>query len=355
MRFDIIKERIQKYMIIKNKLNLNLKNNCLKIYKNNKYRIGNNIILDKRIGSDSYALNGIVYNANFRDIKDNYNFACRISIFKKQEILNLKIQEKLTNLINKCPHFPLFYGYILCNPLDYDKSDSFIKSDKNDISIKQENELLPILIQNAKNENKQLSISFLELADGDFYSLIKNKNKLRYEEEIFNAIGQMFIAIMFYYQEIKIMHTDTQPGNFLYHKIEKGGYFYYKIFGKKYYLKNIGYLWIINDFEMSLSFKYMEKFKKNIMNDFLYLLHYSLPFEKFKWYINPNYHKLYKLEIKIYNLFYKNINDYKESFNIKDLKKAEKFILNLLVSNNILLTKINRNEKIINNIPYEIQ
>jgi hypothetical protein len=51
-----------------------------------------------------------------------------------------------------------------------------------------------------------------------------------------------------------MMHTQVI---FLYHKIKKGGYFHYNIYGKDYYLENLGYLWIIWDFELSISFDKM--------------------------------------------------------------------------------------------------
>jgi hypothetical protein len=43
-------------------------------------------------------------------------------------------------------------------------------------------------------------------------------------------------------------HNDAHAGNFLFHKIKPGGYFHYNIYGKDYYLENIGYLWVIWDF-----------------------------------------------------------------------------------------------------------
>jgi len=40
-------------------------------------------------------------------------------------------------------------------------------------------------------------------------------------------------------------------GNFLFHKLSKtGGHIHYKIYGNDIYIKNLGYLWVINDFDL---------------------------------------------------------------------------------------------------------
>jgi predicted unusual protein kinase regulating ubiquinone biosynthesis (AarF/ABC1/UbiB family) len=66
-----------------------------------------------------------------------------------------------------------------------------------------------------------------------------------------NALTQIFISLLFFYQETGYYHNDAHWGNFLYHKIKKGGYFHYKINGKSYYIENIGYLWVIWDFGLA--------------------------------------------------------------------------------------------------------
>ena len=55
----------------------------------------------------------------------------------------------------------------------------------------------------------------------------------------------MSIAIL---HSLGINHNDCHAGNFLYHKIKPGGCFHYKINGVDFYIKNLGYLWVIWDF-----------------------------------------------------------------------------------------------------------
>jgi hypothetical protein len=53
---------------------------------------------------------------------------------------------------------------------------------------------------------------------------------------------------MFFNNYTKCYHNDAHSGNFLYHKITPGGYFHYNLYGKDFYLENIGFLWVIWDF-----------------------------------------------------------------------------------------------------------
>ena len=66
-------------------------------------------------------------------------------------------------------------------------------------------------------------------------------------------------------------HRDTHGNNFLIHFIKSGGYFHYRIYNENYYLENIGYLVVINDFGLVKD-----------LNDFTLLY----DFKKFiKWFI----------------------------------------------------------------------
>ena len=84
---------------------------------------------------------------------------------------------------------------------------------------------------------------------------------------------QIFISIMFFHYYTNSHHNDAHSGNFLYHKIKPGGYFHYNIYGKDYYLENIGYLWVIWDFGLATHFSKTRKigttnFQKTISTDY---------------------------------------------------------------------------------------
>ena len=55
---------------------------------------------------------------------------------------------------------------------------------------------------------------------------------------------------------------DSHSGNFLFRKIKKGGYYHYNIYGKDYYVENLGYVWEIQDFGFSHGFNNSEEINK---------------------------------------------------------------------------------------------
>jgi len=264
-------DRINYFLILKKYLSTIKKiNSCLRLYNIdtiNKlpiYRIGTNIILDKPIGQPSK--HGIVFLSHFKsNIKygtkyDKLNkFAVKItnqSRRHKKEIEILKIiTQKVIEL--KCPHFPISYGYLRCdNPkIKSNNSDDYsIVKDKHFDS-----NLLPEII----NKYNKVYIQINELASGDFINILITTNK-----NLINNIVQMFISIMFFHNVTNYYHNDAHPGNFLYHKIKPGGYFHYNIYGKDFYLENIGYLWMIWDFGLVKSFKEAKKDKISINTDY---------------------------------------------------------------------------------------
>jgi hypothetical protein len=356
-----IEDRIRYSLLLKKLLNIqNNKNKCIKIYKivdgNPIYRIGNNIILKKRIGSDS--AHAIVFLSSFR-IKPQkiFKYACKVVIINDKILKDLEIQKILTKAIVKCPHFPILYGSLICDNNSY---DSFVKSNSKDLSIKNDVELYPEIIQKGKRENKSILITFNELANGDLEMFLKNPNIKN--SEILNTLGQMFMSIMFYHQETKMIHDDLHWNNFLYHKIKKGGYFYYKILGKDYYLKNIGYLWIIWDYENSIPFEINEINKKrlDIFKDYYYSILYSfLPYKSKKSSYKLGWNKISHINNnekinKIMQDIYKKIININVGYSIENLKIVINIILNILLSYKILLSKIPKKSKIINEIPYII-
>jgi hypothetical protein len=322
-----IEDRIRYYLLLKKflKININLNKQCINIYKINNdkpiYQIGNNIILKEKIGSES--AHGIVYLATFMNrTRRLFKYACKIVIINPNILLDLEIQKKLSKAINRCPHFYLLYNYFKCTNINF----------KN---IK----LYPPLIKKAKKEKKELLISFLELANGDLNIFLKNS---KYDNTLLlNALGQIFISLLFYYSIIKKKHNDAHGGNFLFHKIKKGGFFHYKLFDNDYYLENLGYLWLIHDFEKSTPLN-----NNYINSDFNYVFYSLLPPVYGGWNKYSNYkNKRIKLILE----------DVKQIYNeFRQLNKNNLFqeLIKLLTKYNILSTKIDNKSTIINKMPY---
>jgi hypothetical protein len=338
-------DRVNYYILIKQYL-LKIKDtkNCLRLYNfDNKtnlpiYRVGKDIILDKKIGSDSAF--GIVFLGHFKsNVKlgtkfDKLNkFAVKITNQTRDNKNEIIILNKLTKLVIdfKCPHFPISYGSLRCN-------NSRAKSDNpDDYSIVNDKHKKVKLFPKLINKNKSLLIQINELATGDLDSIIESK--LNYD--FLNTITQVFISIMFFQHYSKYYHNDAHAGNFLYHKIKPGGYFHYNIYGIDYYLENKGYLWVIWDFGL---IEPIANNKLDICNDFEFIL------DKLDYYDN-----IIKAEETNFltNLYSDVVSNYD---NIKDLDKVQnlyKDILDYFVNNVSSFTTI-KPSNIINNKPYII-
>jgi hypothetical protein len=247
-----------RYLILMRRELKGKKEGCLRVYKENpdktySYRIGNRIILKKRIGSNS--VYGIVYLSEFREKnKKIFTFASKVYPHMNSKTkMELELLNKLTNVVRMelCPHFPIFYGHVICEKILNNKNkfnkDSFKKSNLKDKTISQKINKFPDLV--IINLKKRFITTFNELANGDlwkFFELYGNNSSY-----IINALIQQLLSIMFFNYYTNRIHNDTHAGNFLYHKIKAGGYFHYKLFGIDYYLENLGFLWVIWDFDLS--------------------------------------------------------------------------------------------------------
>jgi hypothetical protein len=157
-----------------------------------------------------------------------------------------------------------------------------------------------------------------------------------------------------------MIHNDCHWGNFLYHKINKGGYFHYKLFGENFYLENLGFLWVIWDFELATSIK--EEYDEDgyiFMDDFNRIIKCILP----NYYIH-NYHNykgwndIIKLENRenmrdFFELIYPILNDYlinyDSNISIDELINLVKRLIRYFKDKNWLFSKI------INKKPFQIE
>lgn len=341
-----IKYRSQYYKILHdyiNRINLKNTNNCVKKYKyiDNKlsYIIANRIILEKQIGTPSK--NGNIYLSYYRSSKKSENPKYTIGYFTvkifKDSILN-RVEIEVLNILTKialkdeCPHFPITYGTLECK--DNTIIDNSITSISTD-SIKGP-------VESRLLENNLL-YQINEFADGDFYQFQKKNS--HDELLILNAILQIYLSICFFHNKLKSYHADSHGGNFLYHKIKTGGYFYYKIYNTYYYIKNNGYLWVIWDF--SFTNKVINK-NMTIVCDFEKIMCHLLLADMLV-YLKPVYKNILR---EIYNTI---IIHYKYEMDYKCIDKMQKLLLRTLI-NKIppsIITRIKPNDDdIINKKPY---
>jgi len=332
-------KKIIKYL----KFNKNKKNYCVKFYKFNKYnkpifRIGNNIILKNEIGSGSS--HGAIYLSSFRDInKKLFKYVIKISPISYKTFTEIKINEIVSNAVikNLCPHFPISYGYALCMKNNLSNS-SYIKSKES-----QNSQEKPEFFLNKKNYYIYLN----ELASGDLKTFNLNITLNKNKQILDNKIAQIYLSLMFFYKETGCYHCDAYDKNFLYHKIKKGGYYHYNIFNQDYYLPNLGYLWIIWDYEHAKSLSEPisnHKIKLTIDYDFYTITNYLIS--------NYNIYDIKLINKKIFIDFF---NSSKNAVYEKKLfHKFLQTILDCLSDLKYIYKNIDKSSIIINPKPYVI-
>jgi len=341
MKDNNITDRINYYIVVRKYIDYikkKYKNNCIHTYKivNNEklLSVGKNIILNKKLGTGGY---GVVYKAYFR-LKDmKHNMVVKICEMTDKNKKEIQISNKLTALLLKkvCPHFPISYGYLTCRKKDdinYTKISSAISS----ISSSSSSNLNHRFFSYKHKPNLYLIVN--EYADNSFafmFEYILKKYNLKIASFILNnMIIQIFISIIFFQNYIQMVHNDTHILNFLVHYTKDGGYYHYNIYGKNYYLKNTGYLIVINDFGLAKSIN-----QKPIKIDFIiFILSLKkLILKKYKEYISKDI---------IY--FMQNISFSSTS---SDLYKYLFQFMNKCFSDNL---KTSKPSKIINKTPFVI-
>ena len=398
-----INDRIKYHDLLKQTLNINesKEDYCMRLYKyddNGKpiYNIGNKIILDKQFGKDT--IYSTIYVSTLRDkVNKIYKYMTKLVVVNNENKKEVKLLNIVTNAVlnHKCPHFPILYNAVKCNNfLNFATKTSFVKSNSNNnVSKKQIEDLNNYPLTISANKKKQFYFILNELATGDLKTFLEFYYNDSYL--LLNAFVQIYLSLMFFYQETKHFHDDSHWGNFLYHKVKSGGYFHYKIFGKDYYLENLGFLWVIWDYGKAIECK-----KKSIEelvyvdNDFQYIINafFNINDKKNAWLpLNYPLNNDFKIIIKKinqqlfidtikelsfqkqnkfhphiitqwtnkYNFYYElpeTYTDYKEFllYSPKNINNIISFILNVFKENNVIKTAIKPNAKIINNNPYTI-
>jgi len=229
-----INDRVKIISLLKNELSSITKihgSNCI---NGPKADLLNKIELKKLLGIGTF---GAVYSACTPKPCDenSYKFAIKMSAFlnKKHYKNPFNTNEKswyeffilrdyLKPLVERkiCPNLPLLIDAYLC--------DSCVFPDK---------------------KTKECIITLTEIADGDLDNWF---NEIRSEDEIANALFQIMAAIHAIQYHCQIVNKDIKSPNVLFYNIVPGGYFHYVVHGKDFYVQNLGFLFILNDFGVSL-------------------------------------------------------------------------------------------------------
>jgi hypothetical protein len=315
-------DRINNYKKINNKFNKLNENQCLtfgkKINKYYEYYLNDKqIFLKKKIGSESRY--GVIFLTS-SDFSTTTIFATKLMVVDNHNYIEIILSKKLSNITLKDlnPHFLLVYKSFKCD------------------NINSSNKKLPSLI---KKHNYFITIN--ELADDNLKNFLISEND---PDLIANTYQQILLSILsFHYHTKGIYHRDCHYKNFLYHKIEKGGYFHYKIFGKDIYIENKGYIWMIWDFGLA---KIEEYQKIDRLNDYFKINDF---FRSSKSYSNSSKFNLISSSVSKLNSI---------EFNYKDIiGNSDVLLFNNYIFPNTKLFQTTYDSKsfIINKKPYTIK
>jgi len=313
-------------------LNVSLKNNCLRIGDNNNYLLGNNINLYEKIGSESKY--GNIYKCkNTNPIFEGIpKFTIKVQLFNKVIRNEIRIALKISNygIKYKIPNLPIIYKIIKCNDLSF--ANNFLK-------IKEKSK--------SKSKIRSYVMILNELAKGDLYYFLKNT--MMSDELWRNTYEQIFISLLILHSK-GILHNDAHGGNFLYHKIKKGGCFHYNINEVDYYIKNLGYIWTSWDYGLikkletygSYVYDYMDillVMRKNDITKMTPRYKNHKYYKKYQWgYLNKNVNvsnDIQKLQIKLYEKLGES-NKNNHIYQIKRLKLTEDLFLKYFLKKGLL-------------------
>ena len=192
------------------------------------------IKLDKRLGSGSF---GIVHAGSSSEQK----FAVKQGRTSMDTVKNpwskktdwseaLILRDVIEPLIQNrvCPNLPLIYEAYTCKTCEFEG-----------------------LVGGSKKKTiKPCLILMMELASGDLSKWFKTKPTV---PELFNALFQILAGLYAIHKNGQVVNNDIKAENILYYnvKVTPGSYWVYNIMGKRYYIPNIGKLFVVNDFGVS--------------------------------------------------------------------------------------------------------
>lgn len=255
-------------------------------------RIYNKIIKKLKDKKEIDIKNDFIIKNDKSYLKEAPDYEIKIIINKANKYYKL-VSDIVLN--NRCPHFPILYGI-------FDK------------------------------------LILTEFTDGNLTTFLKHMDKT--DNIYLNTLTQMIISLIFFYKETNSFHNNSFLDNFTYHKIKKGGYFHYKIGGKDYYLENVGYLWLLNNYDRCIDFNKSKEKKIRLNLDFEKIIYYFLPsnyngiIKEMNYKLNrQSFNKIMKLlHIIIYN------NDYYDELGMKIFISK---LLNQLIKSKLLKNIIN--------------
>jgi hypothetical protein len=232
---DTIETRVHNLKVMRKYLSMispcivtsNLTSNMLALVKKDKAVFHDKIYFNKQIGTESAY--GVAYLNTGVDEGSRLVFSTKITTDDNKNEMDLLKKMSHAVQTHVTPNFPIIYKILHCKHVKEKKHQSYI-------DIRGINDII---------QKNRYYVVLNELASGDLFNFLEkhNHSEIEYESVIFQA----FIAMRTFHIQTNHIHNDAHFGNFLYHKIQKGGYWHYRYNKTDIYVPNTGYLLVVWD------------------------------------------------------------------------------------------------------------
>jgi hypothetical protein len=232
---DTIETRVHNLKVMRKYLSMispcivtsNLTSNMLALVKKDKAVFHDKIYFNKQIGTESAY--GVAYLNTGVDEGSRLVFSTKITTDDNKNEMDLLKKMSHAVQTHVTPNFPIIYKILHCKHVKEKKHKSYI-------DIRGINDII---------QKNRYYVVLNELASGDLFNFLEKykHSEIEYESVIFQA----FIAMRTFHIQTNHIHNDAHFGNFLYHKIQKGGYWHYRYNKTDIYVPNTGYLLVVWD------------------------------------------------------------------------------------------------------------
>ena len=212
-----------------------------------------------------------------------------------------------------------------------------------------------ISLHSITNDAKYYYVTFANKPHGNLKKFMQENNNVAYH---FNALQQLFFACMLFHKLTGKLHTNLNSENIYYYKIENNlntdNYFgyYLNALNKTFYILNMGYLWVLSDFNETQTLSlhetilFNDEYKKLNTDYEPYHMYfeYRAILEIYKEYLNTIYDPKFEIlrsyiDILLFNT--KNINEkYKKLLLDQKLTSQQK----LIILDRLIFTKYMQND-----------
>ena len=215
---DYMNERIKTFKSFKKEFIKNKMNKCNTDAINNLSLINNNLKLWTVFKADIIKIPVII-----------------TLTYLTKNILLINTIKELSNCVidNYSPHFQLYYNEIKCSNINIFKK---------------------LLTDKSSSSQNKYDITYYEnlYYHGNLYEFIM-MHLININDKLFiNVFTQCILSIIFYYSYFSYKNDEfislegILAQDFICHKIEKGGYFKYELYGKDYYIENLGFVFVLS-------------------------------------------------------------------------------------------------------------